>query len=545
MVDNKGIEQFKKQYKSRLSKIGLAQFIISIFFIIFIIVPITRMLFYIDNRSFLSVINSPYFTRSLINSIKVSSIATILSIIMAYMLAWSVERTNIKYKNIMSIILVLPMLIPSISHGMGLIILFGNNGILTKLLNLKFHIYGMWGIVVGAIMYSFPIAFLFLVNVMKYEDSSPYEAARVLGIPRWRQFTAITLPYLRKPLISIVFAIFTMISTDYGIPLIVGGKFTTIPVVLYQEVIGLLEFGKGSVYGTILLIPAVLAFIIDILNKDKGNQGYITRKFELGINKTRDFIAYAFCAIAGLFVLLPIVSFLVLGFTKKYPMVMTLTFNNIKNTLLLNGGKYLLNSIIIAFMVSIIGTGAGFIIAYMTARLKSKFSKLLHLITITSMAVPGIVLGLSYVLVFNKTFIYGKLIILIMVNLIHFIASPYLLMYDSLNKINENLESVGHVLGISRFRMIKDVILPQSKSTIVEMFSYFFVNSMMTISAVSFLANTNNKPISLMINQFEAQMQLENAAIVSLSILLINILTKGLIYFYHKKPAKRSVVNSD
>lgn len=61
--------------------------------------------------------------------------------------------------------------------------------------------------------------------------------------------TAITVPYLRKPLISVIFAVFTMVVTDYGVPLIVGGKFSTIPVVMYQEVIGQLDFGKGAVYG--------------------------------------------------------------------------------------------------------------------------------------------------------------------------------------------------------------------------------------------------------------------------------------------------------
>ena len=104
-----------------------------------------------------------------------------------------------------------------------------------------------------------------------------------------------------------------------------------------------------------------------------------------------------------------------------------------------------------------------------------------------------------------------------------------------LAKINENLEEVGKTLGISRFRMIKDVFLPQSISTLAEMFLYFFVNSMMTISAVSFLANTSTKPISLMINQFEAQMQLGNAGIVSLFILIINLLLHGTIALVKRK----------
>ena len=79
------------------------------------------------------------------------------------------------------------------------------------------------------------------------------------------------VPYLRKPLISIIFATFTMIITDYGVPLMVGGKYMTLPVMMYQDVIGMLDFGKGSVIGMILLIPAFIACILDMANRDKGN----------------------------------------------------------------------------------------------------------------------------------------------------------------------------------------------------------------------------------------------------------------------------------
>ena len=96
--------------------------------------------------------------------------------------------------------------------------------------------------------------------------------------------------------------------------------------------------------------------------------------------------------------------------------------------------------------------------------------------------------------------------------------------------MNENFEDVGHILGISRARIIKDVILPQSKYTLIEMFSYYFVNCMMTISAVSFLATSSNKPLSLLINQFETYNMMECAAVVALLILFINILMKGLVY---------------
>ena len=109
------------------------------------------------------------------------------------------------------------------------------------------------------------------------------------------------------------------------------------------------------------------------------------------------------------------------------------------------------------------------------------------------------------------------------------------MMYNSFSKINENLEGVAQTLGISRLHLIKDVFIPQCKDTLLEMFSYFFVNCMMTISAVSFLASTRNKPVALMINQFEAQMQLECAAVVSLMILGINLVIKGAVHALKNK----------
>ena len=160
--------------------------------------------------------------------------------------------------------------------------------------------------------------------------------------------------------------------------------------------------------------------------------------------------------------------------------------------------------------------------------------------SMTSLAIPGIVLGLAYVLAFKTSIIYGTLVILIINSLMHFFASPYLMMYNSLGKMNQNLEAVGFTLGISRMRMILDVIAPQIKSTFLEVFSYFFVNSMMTISAVSFLFNYKTKPISLMIGQFEAQMNLECASIVSLVILIVNLILKLVIHLLKKYLAKEN-----
>jgi iron(III) transport system permease protein len=196
----------------------------------------------------------------------------------------------------------LPMLIPSVSIGMGVVQLLGNNGILTNLFSLPIgRIYGLPGIVLGSVLYALPVAYLMIVNILKFEDAAPYEAATVLGISKWRQFTAITLPYLRKPMISVIFSVFTLSFTDYGVPLMVGGKYKTLPVVMYQEVIGQLHFGKGCVYGSMLLIPAVIAFLLDLANQNEAHSAFLTRSFDLRKRKLRDRLASVYSWSAAIF----------------------------------------------------------------------------------------------------------------------------------------------------------------------------------------------------------------------------------------------------
>lgn len=190
---------------------------------------------------------------------------------------------------------------------------------------------------------------------------------------------------------------------------------------------------------------------------------------------------------------------------------------------------YLANSLVIAVVVSLLGAAVTWLAAYVSARTQGRFGRALHLVCITTMAIPGIVLGLSYMLFFKGSPLYGTIGILIMVNLVHFFASPYLMAYNAPNKLNGSLEAVGQTLGIPRKRMVLDVFLPQTRGTVVEMASYFFVNCMVTISAVAFLANVSHMPLVLLISDFDTQMLVECAALVSIVIFAVNVIGKVVL----------------
>ena len=525
--------------RSEINRRRIINLSIAAFFCVCVIFPICSMFMRITPKAFDDLIHSTQFGTAVQNSIKTSVASTLISMTLALAAAWCIERTAIRFKAVFSMVFVIPMLIPSISHAFGLVTLFGANGMLTNFFGLSSGIYGFWGIVVGSVIYSFPAALLMFTSILHYEDGLPYKAADILGISRFHQFAAITLPYLRKTLISVFFAVFTMTITDYGVPLMIGGTRITLSVLMYNKAVGMLDYSTGSAIGALLLIPAVIAFVVDLLNPENSQGSFVSEGVKPEKKNGRDAISYLFCIVLSLCVLLPVAAFCVMVFETKYPVNTAFTLYHIEKTMNRGAGGYFINSLVYAFLTGLIGSAAAFVCSYMTARMHGKFVRGLHLLSLVSMAIPGIVLGLSYVIFFSKTPVYGTVAIILLVNSIHFFSSPYLMMYNTLSKVNENLESVGLCLGVSRLHIIVDVILPKVKYTILEMFSYFFVNSMMTISAVSFLAPPAPKPVALMINQFEAQLLMESAAFVSLMILIANLVVKSGITFIEQKFGKK------
>lgn len=506
-----------------------------IFLCFTVLFPLITLILNIKISDIQGIVSSPQFKPMVINSLVTTLSATIISVSIAFALAWCVNRSNIRYKSVFAMLFTLPMLIPSISHGMGLVLLFGDNGLLTNLLGINIELYGYTGIIIGSVLYSFPVAFLMLTDIFHYEDYTTYEAAQVLGLNKKQQFLTITLPNMKGAMISVVFAVFTMIFTDYGVPLVVGGKMMTLPVYMYREVIGLLDFSKGAIIGVILLIPAFIAFILDLKNENGGNASTVTKEYAIQKNKTRDRFAYMLCIIIVILVSLPIITFAYLSVVKQYPIDMSFSFDNIKEAFGLGVGMYLKNSLAIALLTACVGLCTTYFAAYVSARSKKSFSTMaIHLISMISLAVPGVVLGLCYVLFFKGSLIYGTIIILVLVNITHFFASPYLLAYNSLSKFNENLEDISTSMGISKLRMLFDVYIPCTKITMIEMFSYMFVNAMVTISAVSFLANFKNMPLSLLIPQFDSQSLIEATAFISIIILVVNGLVKLAVYILRR-----------
>lgn len=518
------------------------KYLLLVYLLVTVAWPLAHLVGTIRGEHIRQIVTSVQFFPMLKNSLVTTAIATVVSIILSFALAWLLNRSRIRFKSVFVVLFTVPMLIPSISHGMGLVLLFGDNGLITNLLGLNIGLYGYKGIVMGSVLYSFPVSFLMFNDSFQYEDFTVYEAAGVLGLSKWHQFVTITLPSMRRTIVSAVLAVFTMVFTDYGVPLMTGGTSMTLPVYMYREVIGMMNFSGGAVVGVVLLMPAVAAFLMDLKNSGISSSGStVTTAYQIPENRIRDVAVYVVFGIVLLLLCLPICAFVLLSFVKQYPIDMSFSLGTLKKLLVSGIGMYFVNSLAVALLTALVGTCLAYFSAYITARSgKALPNKVLHFISMLSLAIPGVVLGLSFVMTFQKLPIYGTIYMLVLVNVVHFFSSPYLLAYNSLTKFNSNLEDVAQSLGISRMRMLLDVYVPCTRATIVEMYSYFFVNAMITISAVSFLINFRTTPLALMIPQLESQSFIEGTALVSMLILVINLAEKGIAFF-----VKRTILLED
>ena len=538
---------FKRVKPSIFLQIGL--FLI---LFLFLLLPLIFMLFKVDGNDFEYVFKDENFYKSILNSVIYTLVGTVISVVLATVVAYFLNRIHFKYKKWLILSLTLPMLIPTISVGLGVRTLFGVNGFLDMLFGIKVDGLGFLDLIIGSIIFSFPVGFLLIYDSLLYEDKSVYDAANTLGIKRFRSFFGITLPYLKTTLISAFFACFTLIFTDYGLPMEVAGKVKTLPMYLYEQVLSMFKYGRGAVISIVLLVPTVVAFVFDVINKDSSDG--VAKKEAIQPSKSFNILGLVIAILVAVLLFIPQLAFVCISLVKRFPSDMTFTPDNYVNAFSPYSSvsivNFLVNSLVISLLAGLFGTAFAYVSGYVSTRTKGKMAKPLHLIAISTLAVPGLVLGVGYVFLFADTtgWFAGTIAILVVVNIIHYFSSPYLMARNAFEKINKDYETVADTLGISHVSLFFKVMVPNTISTVVQMFSYLFINSMITISAVSFLCTYSTEPLSVAITTYENQAIWEMESVISTLILLINLAAKvgfDILNTYLKKLNKKERMGKD
>ena len=500
--------------------------------LLFALLPLLTLAFHVTGEDWRYIASDAGFREAVRGSLRYASVSALITTGLALAAAYLLNEAKLNRKRILAVLLTLGMLVPTISVGLGLRILFGANGLLDLLFGIEIEIRGYPGLILGSVIASFPATFLILYDALRYEDRGPYDAAAIMGISRFSAFRRLTLPYLRIALASAFFACFTLIFSDYGIPMEIAGKVKTLPMYLYDQFMSSFRYGRGSIAGFALLVPAVVSFLFDLFFRDHSVTENQKRLIPAGRGFSRAAAAVILLLCAFLF--LPQLSFIALSFTKAFPNDLSFTLAHVagvfSNTHGVGLSAYILNSLTLASLTALAGTCFAYLLGYLSVRKTGAMGKAIDLLALSTIAIPGLVLGIGYIFLFkgtNGTF-YGTVLILVTVNVFHFLGSPYLLAKNCLNKINSEYEAIGETLGIRRSMILRNVLIPSSAATLIEMFAYFFLNSMITISAVAFLCTYDNQPLSILITTYEKNSNYEMQSVISLLILCINVLARGV-----------------
>lgn len=539
---------------------------ILIFLIVAIVFPLGLLLtksFENNSGEFIGLSNfKEYFSNknlliSLKNTFTISIASSVISLVLAFVYAYGVQRTTIRFKNIFKYIALMPLFAPTMMHGISLVYLFGRKGAITtgffdKLPQLAFDInlYGATGIIIAEVLYIFPQIFLVLNIALSTTDYRLYEAADMLGTSNFRKFFTITLPNMKYGMISSFIIAFILSFTDFGAPKVVGGNFSVLATDVYIKVVGQNNMSMGAVVSIILLIPSVAAFFID--QKIQKKQGIVLNAKSIPYtakeNKARDIFFYIYTILICLFIISIFVTIFVSAFSKLWPYDLSFSLNNFK-FYDYNGGIeiFFKNSFILAVFSGIFGTFMTFMSAYLIEKKEKKTlkDKVIYFLSLVPLALPGMVIGISYIFFFNKSYftipflnisimnpfnsLYKTIWIMVLANVIHFYSISFLTANTALKKLDKEFERVSLSMGIPWYKTFSNVTFPMCLESILEIFFYYFVNSMVTISALVFLYTSSLNLLSIAVINLDDTGEIAKASAMSIVILLTNIIIK-IIY---------------
>jgi iron(III) transport system permease protein len=443
------------------------------------------------------------------------------------------------------IIALIPILAPSLLPAISLVYLFGNQGIIKGAL-MGQSIYGPIGVVIGSAFWTFPHALMILVTALSISDARLYEAAAALRTSKLRTFFTVTLPGAKYGLISATFVIFTLVITDFGVPKVIGGQYNVLATDIYKQVIGQQNFQMGAVVSVVLLLPAIVAFIVDRIVQRKQVALLSARAVPLvpKRHKRIDMAAAVYCGLVGVVILGVLGMALWASLIKFWPYNMSLTLANYDFDVMDGGGwEAYGNSIRMALYTAFFGTIIIFSGAYLVEKGRGfNFGRgLIQLLAILPMAVPGMVLGLAYIFFFNHPdnplgFIYGSMAILVLVTITHFYTVSHLTASTALKQMDPEFEAVSASLNTPFYRTFAKVTVPVCMPAILDVSIYLFVNAMTTVSAVVFLYSSDTTLASVAVLNMDDAGDIAPAAAMAMMIvytsagvrLLHALLTRGL-----------------
>jgi len=485
--------------------------------------------------NYLRVLASPNFWRAAAHSLVMSGAVTVLALALGLLVAFALTRCAVPGRALIAAAVALPLIAPSLVQGLGLIFLLGRNGLIAKATGLELDIYGLPGLIIANGLYALPQAVLIIAAALRAADARVYEAAEVLGATPWRAFRDITLPNIRFGLMSAAFVVFTSAITDFGNAATIGGDYSLLATEIYNQVVGQMNFNLGAVVGIMLLLPTVLAFWLERVASQRQFGALAAEAVPLRPMWTprRDLAVGAAAWLVALLPLLVVGVVVFASFVVLWPYRFDLTLRHYA-VKVAGGYAPLWLTIEISLAAAAIGTALAFALGLALERLPRPLAKPVYLLCLLPASVPGLVLGLSYIFAFNApgtplVFLYGTAALIAACNAAHYWTQGFLTMMTGLRQVPPALAETAQCLGAALPRIARDVVGPFMAPTLVSVFFFLFMQSMVTLSAVIFLVTASVSVASVSIMRLDEAGFVSQAAAYATCTMAVVIAALGLM----------------
>lgn len=526
---------------------------IVVLFAVFLAIPALQLLLKsvwgangLTAEFYASVFAQKGFGAALRNSFVVSAAAAAAAVMLAFVIAYAIHYTRLPRpcKRMLQAAATLPMFLPTITYGFAIIYSFGKQGLITQLLGFQlFNIYGFGGLMTGYVIYTIPVAFLLIHNTMGYIDKKTLTVSRVMGDGALSTFWIGVLRPLLGTLAGAFIQAFFLSFTDFGIPASVGGRYEVVATVLYNQMLGgIPDFNRGAVVAMIMLLPSIGSIcLLQLLERFNIRYSRISDA-ELRRNTARDagwglsgaVIAAAVLAVFAVIFVVPLV--------EDWPYRTAFSLEHMREVLSdSNLLRIYTRSVWMALLTALFGTLLAYGTALITARssLSGGYKKAVESIALVTNTIPGMVLGIAFLFSFSGSALQNTLALMVLCNIVHYFSTPYLMMKNSLSKMNAGWETTAMLMGDSWIKTILRVVTPNALSSLIEVFSYYFINGMVTISALVFLAGARTMVLTTEIKQLQYVNKFNEVFVLSLLILFTNLIAKALFSWLANRSAQK------
>ena len=490
-------------------------------FLIFVVYPLAMILYKsvvdpgsgsITFTNFTRFFTRKYYTNTLLNSFKVTTVVTLICAFLGLVMAYIIKQYNIKGSSALNIAIVLSYLSPPFIGAYSWIQLLGRKGLFTKAINSLFGIqfegiYGFWGIVLVFSLQSFPLVYMYVSGALENLDNSLNEAAESLGANNFQRVTGIILPLVLPTVLASSLLVFMRVFSDFGTPMLIGEGYRTYPVVLYNQFMG--EVTNDSNFAAALCVIIVLITMIFfflqrwIAARNSYSMSALKPMQPRTLRTLPNILCHIFVYFVVFLAMLPQLTVIVTSFLKEStPGIFTSEFSLVNyRTIFSKNPLVIPNTYIFGLCAIVLVITFGVLIAYLAVRRKSVITETVDTLTMLPYIIPGSVLGIAFLYAFAKAplALTGTAAIIIIALTVR--RMPYTIRSSTaiISQISPSIEEAAISLGSGEVKAFWDVTLPMMMPGVISgaIMSWVTVISELSSSIMLYRASTQTLTVSV------------------------------------------------